>query len=234
MQQEGLSLLESQKRFRIEKACQKHLFGLRWPQGYRCPRGQHDKAYFHRTRHVYACKACGYQTSLTAGTIFHQTMTPLRKWFWMIFLMGRQKSGASLLSVQRILEIRTYKTVWVMGHKIRKAMAKRDAGYKLAGLIEMDDTYVGGPKPGKRGRGAAGKSEVVVAVETPGDKTRFAAMGQVPRVSGDEIKAMAQACLVAGEFCYRFNRRFWEPQMFNRMITACLNAQTVTFSELRQ
>jgi len=119
MQQEGLSLLEFQKRFRSEKACQKHLFALRWPQGYRCPRCQHDQAYFHRTRHLYACKACGYQVSLTAGTIFHKTRTPLRKWFWMIFLMGRQKSGASILSLQRILEIRTYKTVWVMGHKIR-------------------------------------------------------------------------------------------------------------------
>jgi hypothetical protein len=54
----------------------------------------------------------------------------------MIFLMGRQKSGASMLSLQRILEIRTYETVWVMGHKIRKAMAERDAGYTLAGLIE--------------------------------------------------------------------------------------------------
>ena len=301
MQQESLSLLAFQKRFRTEKACQKHLFELRWPQGYRCPRCQHDKAYFHRTRHLYACKACGYQTSLTAGTIFHKTRTPLRKWFWMIFLMGRQKSGASMLSLQRILEIRTYKTVWVMGHKIRQAMAERDADYKLAGLIELDDTYVGGPKPGKRGRGAAGKSKVVVAVETPGDKPRFAAMRQVPRVSADEIKAMAQACLAAevvartdgwqayrvlnsessfhlptvtgsgknaarlfpwvhtlianvkgnirgvyhgvsekhlprylAEFCYRFNRRFWEPQMFNRMVTACLNAQTVTFSELRQ
>jgi len=60
-----------------------------------------------------------------------------------------------MLSLQRILEIRTYKTVWVMGHKIRKAMAARDADYKLSGLIELDDTYVGGPKPGKRGRGAA-------------------------------------------------------------------------------
>jgi len=206
-----------------------------------------------------------------------------------------------MLSWQRILEIRTYKTVWTMGHKIRKALAERDAGYQLAGLIEMDDTYVGGPKPGKRGRGAAGKSKVVVAVETPGKKPRFAAMRQVPKVSGDEIKAMAQACLATevvartdgwqayrvlnsessfhipivtgsgknagrlfpwvhtlianvkgnirgvyhgvsdkhlsrylGEFCYRFNRRFWEPQMFNRMITASLNAQTVTFSELRQ
>ena len=85
----------------------------------------------------------------------------------MIFLTGRQKSGASMLLLQRILEIRAYKTVWVMGHNIRQAMAVRDSSYQLAGLIEMDDTYAGGPKPGKLGRGAAGKSKVVVAVETP-------------------------------------------------------------------
>ena len=98
----------------------------------------------------------------------------------MIFLMGRQKSRASMLSLQRILEIRTYKPVRAMGHKIRKAMAERDAGYKLAGLIEMDDTYIGGPKPGKRGRGAAGKSKVLVAVETPEDKPRFAPCARCP------------------------------------------------------
>ncbi|TSA09038.1 MAG: IS1595 family transposase, partial [Deltaproteobacteria bacterium] len=60
VQQENLSLLALQKKFRTEKACQKHLFELRWPQGYRCPRCQHDQAYFHRPRHLYACKACGY------------------------------------------------------------------------------------------------------------------------------------------------------------------------------
>ena len=79
MQQENLSLLALQKKFRTEKACQKHLFELRWPQGYRCPRCQHDQAYFHRPRHLNACKAGGYQTSLPAGTIFHKTRTPLRE-----------------------------------------------------------------------------------------------------------------------------------------------------------
>ena len=81
----------------------------------------------------------------------------------MIWLMGRQKSGISMLCLQRMLEIKTcktVKTVWTMGHKIRQAMAERDANYKLAGLIEIDDTYVGAPKPGKRGRGAAGKVKV--------------------------------------------------------------------------
>ena len=112
--------------------------------------------------------------------------------------MGRQKSGIYMLSMQRMLEIKTYKTVWTMGHKIRKALADRDANYKLAGLIEMDDTHFGAPKPGKRGRGAAGKAKEVVAMETPGNKPRFAAMRVVPRVNAAEIQTMVQECL-AGE-----------------------------------
>jgi transposase-like protein len=300
MQQKTLSLMQFQKRFGTEKACRKQLFHLRWPEGFRCPRCDHAKAYFHRTRHLYHCKACGYQASLTAGTVFHKTRTPLTKWFWMIWLMGRQKSGISMLSLQRMLDIPSYKTVWSMGHKIRKAMGDRDAFYKLAGLMEMDDTYFGAPKPGKRGRGAAGKAKVVVAVETPENKPRFAAMRVVPRVSAAAIQALVHERLAAevvvrtdgwqgysvldnppgrhawvvpasgpeavkllpwvhtlianvkgnirgvhhgvsqkhlprylAEFCYRFNRRFWEPQMFNRMLHACLNTPTITFLELR-
>ena len=83
-----------------------------------------------------------------------------------------------------------------MGPKIRKALADRDAHYKLAGLIEMDDTYFGVPKPGKRGRGAAGKAKVVVAVETPKNKPRLGVMHMVPRVSGQEIQALVRASLV--------------------------------------
>ena len=74
----------------------------------------------------------------------------MKKWFWMIFPMARQKSGILMLSAQRMLNIKSYKTVWAMGHKIRKAMAYRDAAYTLAGLIEMDDTDFGSSKPGKR------------------------------------------------------------------------------------
>ena len=69
----------------------------------------------------------------------------------MIWLRRRQKSGISMLSLQRMQKIKSYKTVWTIGHKIRQAMAARDANYKLAGLI-MDDTYFGAPKPGKPGR----------------------------------------------------------------------------------
>jgi hypothetical protein len=128
--------------------------------------------------------------------MFHKTRIPLTKWFWLIWLMGRQKSGISLLSLQRMLEIKSYKTVWTMGHKFSKGLADRDANYELAGLIEMDDTYFGAPKPGKRGSGAAGKAKVVVAVETPKNKPRFAAIHMVPGVSGKEIQALVRARLV--------------------------------------
>jgi len=117
--------------------------------------------------------------------------------FWMIWLMGRQKSGISMLSLQRMLDISSYKTVWTVGHKIPKAMGDRDAFYKLAGLIERDDTYFGAPKHGKRGRGASGKAKVEVAVETLKAKPRFAAMSMVPWVSGSEIQALVRECLVA-------------------------------------
>jgi transposase-like protein len=153
--------------------------------------------FFHRTRQLYECQACSYQASLTAGTIFQKTRTPLRKWFWMIFLLGRQKSRVSMLSLQRVLRIRTYKTVWTMGHKIRQALAAGDASYQLAGLLEMDDTYSGGPKPGKRDRGAAGKAKVVVAVETPGAKPRFATRRRIPKVGRHHLPSLAQECLTA-------------------------------------
>ena len=300
MQQKPMSLIAFQRKFPTEKACQDHLFHLRWPEGYQCPRCYHHDAYFHRTRHLYQCKACGYQASLTAGTIFHKTRTPLRKWFWMIFLMGRQKSGISMCSLQRMLEIRSYKTVWTMGHKIRKAMADRDAYYKLAGLIEMDDAYFGASKPGRRGRGAAGKAKVIVAVETAADTPGYAKMHQVPQLRAPQIHEIALEVLdekvvvrtdgwraysvlnsdqrthepiaVGGganaskalpwvhtlianikgnirgvyhgvsnkhldrylaEFCYRFNRRFWESQMFDRILAACVATNTVSYSELK-
>jgi hypothetical protein len=105
----------------------------------------------------------------------------------MIFMMTRQKSGVSMLSLQRMLSISSYKTVWTMGHKIRKAMADRDAQYQLAGLVEMDDTFLGPRKPGAPGRGAKGKARIIVAAESQGDHPGFAVMKHVSAVSGEQI-----------------------------------------------
>jgi transposase-like protein len=110
----------------------------------------------------------------------------------MIFMMARQKSGVSMLSLQRMLGIRSYKTVWTMGHKIRKAMEDRDSQYQLAGLVEMDDAFIGPRKPGPPGRGAIGKSKVVIAVESRDKHAGFAVMQHVPAVDSDQIFSIAQ------------------------------------------
>jgi transposase-like protein len=192
MQQEPLNLVEFQRRFSSEESCMEHLFALRWPGGYRCPRCGHGSYCFHSTRRLYQCSKCKYQVSVTAGTIFHKTRTPLAIWFWMILMMARQKSGLSMLGCQRMLGIKTYKTVWTMGHKIRKAMADRDSQYQLAGLVEMDEAFIGPKKPGPRGRGAKGKATVVIAVEDRDKHAGFAVMRHVPSADSDQILSVAQ------------------------------------------
>lgn len=300
MKQEPLSLIEFQRRFSTEEACLDQLFRLRWPESYRCPRCGHTQYCFHSTRKLYQCSKCKYQVSATAGTIFHKTRTPLVKWFWMIFMMTHQKSGVSMLSLQRMLGIPSYKTVWTMGHKIRKAMADRDAPYQLAGIVEMDETFLGPQKRGVRGRGAKGKAKIVIAVESEGDRPGFAVMKRVQAVNPEQIlgvsrdkvarnstiktdgwfaysvlgsngfvhephviskdkKALKQLRWVhvmaanlkgnirgiyhgvsekhldryLAEFSYRFNRRWWGAQLFNRALAACAATSTVTFAELR-
>ncbi len=300
MQQEPLNLVEFQRKFSTEASCVEHLFRLRWPGGYHCPRCGHGSYCFHSTRRLYQCSKCKYQVSVTAGTIFHKTRTPLMHWFWMIFMMARQRSGLSMLSCQRMLGIKTYKTVWTMGHKIRKAMEDRDSQYQLAGLVEMDEAFIGPKKPGPRGRGAKGKATVVIAVESHDKHAGFAVMRHVPSADSDQILSVAEDKILSGsnvrtdgwrayqalgsngfvhesiivsknkealkqlkwvhvltanvkgnirgvyhgvsekhlgrylaEFSYRFNRRAWDSQLFNRTVTACLTTSTVTFAELK-
>jgi len=140
-----INLLNFNELFRTEEDCRQYLFKMRWPGGFICPQCGHNEYSFHSTRLLYQCKACKYQASVTAGTIFHKTRTSLSKWFWAILLIARQKSGISAKGLQRLLKV-SYPTAWLMCHKIRKAMTDRDAGYKLAGLIEMDESYFGGKK----------------------------------------------------------------------------------------
>lgn len=164
-------LFEFQRKFPTEQRCHTFLFKQRWPGGFICPRCQHKHYSFISTRKLYQCKNCAYQASVTAGTIFHKTRKPLKKWFWMIFLITRSKTGQSICHLQNILHIGCYKTAWTMSHKIHKAMEERDTNYKLGGVLEMDDAYFGERTvTGKRGRGAGKKSSVIIAVGTRIDR----------------------------------------------------------------
>ena len=161
-----MNLLLFQEQFRNEDDCYKWLFSTRWPNGFSCPNCSWKQYSLISTRRLYKCLKCGYQASLTSGTIFHKTKTPILKWFWLIFRMSSSRTGVSIAEMQRELDIKDYKTIWTMAHKIRKAMADRDSQYKLAGLIEMDESFFGASSSGKRGRGAEKKEVVIVAVST--------------------------------------------------------------------
>ena len=307
------SLLEFQREFSTEEACARHLREIRWPNGFKCPRCGDEKAWFIRTKKILDCKGCRAKVSLTAGTIFHRTRTPLVKWYWLIYHMAMDKVGVSISEMQRILAIRDYKTAWLMAHKVRKAMADRDAQYGLAGLIELDDSFFG-PKGSKRGRGSERKSKVLCAVSLYRDRygrkrPGFAHMQVVDTASAKAIegfldrlgcgvttpdgrqlmeairsdgwksygkvaaeKAMTHYRVVlrdpkaAGkllpwvhrvisnakavirgahrgvsekhlqsylsEACYRFNRRFWERELFDRLVQACVSTETITYARL--
>ena len=307
------TLIEFQKTFSSDEACEQHLLEQRWKKGFTCPQCGHKEAWYLKNRKLFDCKSCRLQTSLTAGTIFHGTKIPLVKWYWLIYRMAMDKVGVSVAEMQRILEIGQYRTAWLMAHKIRKAMADRDARYSLAGLIEMDESFFG-PKGSKRGRGSERKSTVLCAVSLYRDnkgeeKPGFAHMQVVDNGSTDTVedfldrlgcgvitnegKQLLEAIRSDGwrsygkaarnkelqhlkvvlrdpkaagnllpwvhrvisnakavirgshrgvsekhlqsylsEICYRFNRRFWEKELFDRLVQACILTEALTYNEL--
>lgn len=150
-------------RFGTEDQCREHLFALKWPDGFRCPCGGR-RGYRLGTRLAYECSDCGSQQALLAGTLFEQTKSPLRYWFRAIYLFIGSKGGLSALELKRQMSFRSDQTAWVWLHKLRHALGVR--GGPLEGPVEVDETLIGGPEPGKRGRGAAGKTLVAGAVET--------------------------------------------------------------------
>ena len=126
---EDMNLLVFQEEFRTESDCGNWLFSSRWPQGFRCVRCSGEEYSLLERRNLYICKACRYQASAIAGTIFHKTKPPLLKWFWLIYCMASVKTGISIAEMQRELEIKDYKTIWLMAHKIRKGMS--DCGLRF-------------------------------------------------------------------------------------------------------
>jgi transposase-like protein len=201
-----MTVSQFRSRFGDEVLCGEHLAAQRWPNGFVCPRcGGRSRGYM-ASRRVHECAGCGYQSSVTAGTIFHKTRTPLTSWFWAIYRMSQDKKGISALQLSKEIGV-SYPTAWLMQHKIRKAMADRDRGYRLQGLIEVDEGYVGGAEQGEaqKGRGAKSKSVVAVAVErlAPGQEGEkpipgFAALAVVPNAAASSLHGFLQANVQPG------------------------------------
>lgn len=162
------TILEFEKCFSSEEACLQYLYQLRWPDGFICPRCGCRSAWKTK-RDLYRCRGCDYQVSITAGTIFQDTHKPLQTWFRAIWQITSQKYGANALGLKRVLGIGSYRTAWTWLHKLRTAMVRPDRE-RLSGTIEVDETYLGGQKSGKRGRGAPGKTLVLIACELKGKR----------------------------------------------------------------
>jgi len=162
------NLSDLERRFGSEEACREYLRALRWPEGFRCPRCDGRKAWSMKDG-LFRCVSCNYKCSVISGTIFEGTRKSLVLWFRAIWWVCSQKNGASAKSVQRILELGSYQTAWAWLHKLRRAMV-RPGRDELSGTVEVDETLIGGKKPGIRGRGALGKVLVGIAVEDKEDK----------------------------------------------------------------
>lgn len=296
----SISFLSFQRRFSTEEKCRDYLFNCRWPSGFVCPKCKGTTYSLIATRGLYQCSQCRHQASLRVGTIFEKSRTPLRKWFWAIYLLSQHKNGISALALSQFLDI-AYWTALSMTHKIRSAMADRDAHYHLNHMVEIDDAYFGGQRaPGKRGRGAGKKTTVIVAVQlSEKEKPQYASMTTVENMSEAQVtKAIKEHVIntstirtdayssykvleklgythkpvvVSGssnksellkwvhimisnakavyrgthhgvsdkhlqkylsEFCYRFNRRFDPSQLFDRLLTACVNSEHRSIAEL--
>jgi transposase-like protein len=165
--QPGVSLPEFFRRYGAEAQCETALMELRWPDGFRCPRCASEAHYVvgHGARKLFQCKACRHQTSLTAGTVMDSTKLPLRTWFLAIFLISQDKTGLSSLALMRQLGT-SYRTAWLIHHKLMATMAERDSQQPLGGDVQLDDAYLGGERPGVVGRGSTNKVPIVAAVST--------------------------------------------------------------------
>jgi transposase-like protein len=189
-----VNLNEFTNRFSSESACEEHLIRLRWKEGFQCPKCGHDDAMLVRATHrrdsesrvpLFECKRCHRQTSVTSGTIFHKSKTPLTTWFLAIYLVANDKRGISATTLARMLGV-SYPTAWLMLKKIRLAMAERNTKYRLDGIVQVDDFYLGGESEGKRGRGTA-QDSVIAGLSFKDGKPHYLSMDVVSGMSKKSV-----------------------------------------------
>ena len=148
--QAGLSMPEFQRQYGDEAQCESALFAARWPHGWRCAHCNCSRSFMTRNgrgRQLWECLICGYQSSSIVGTVFEHTKLPLTRWFLAMYLMTQHKNAISALALKRQLGV-SYKTAWLVKHKLLQTMLLREAPRRLDTRVEIDDAYLGGERPG--------------------------------------------------------------------------------------
>ena len=180
-----MSEIEFDRRFSDESACYHYLFKMKWPEGFSCTKCGH-RAYWISSKHIFICTRCEHQHSLTAGTMMDSTKKPITYWFKAMWWFTTRKSGVNAVNLQELLGLGSYQTAWLWLHKLRRCTI-RQGREKLSGSVEVDEFYIGGQKPGKRGRGANGKTIVAAAAEKRGKKIGRIRLKVIPDCSADTL-----------------------------------------------
>jgi transposase len=184
--------------FPDDETCLNHLFEVRFGQGHECPSCKRSAKWYRiRKEPAFSCQWCGHHLHPMAGSLFEDTRTPLQDWFYAIFLFTTSRHGVPAKELQRQLGV-TYKTAWRMGHEIRKHMAAVDGDDPLSGTVEIDDVLVGGHRPGKPGRGAAGKTLMISMVERDGEVITKV----VPNARKRTVQPIIEAAVEKGSTVY--------------------------------
>lgn len=187
--------------FGCEAECRDYIRRLRWPDGFVCPHCGAVGEPSEMSRGLPRCRAGDRQISLTAGTVVQDTRKPLRLWFLAMWFVTSHKNGVSALGLQRVLGLGSYETAWTWLHKLRRAMVR--PGRELpSGTVEVDETYVGGPEKGKRGRKTGTKAIVAVAAEKNGRSSGRIRLRRVVEVSADSLLPFVQSTVAPGSMVH--------------------------------
>lgn len=182
------------QQFPTDDACLTHLFNMRFGQGHVCHRCKQAARWYKITgRPVFSCQYCGNHIHPMAGTLFEDSHTSLQSWFYAIYLFTTTRHGVSAMELKRQLGV-TYKCAWRMGHQIRKHMDKLNGNGPLSGIVEIDESMIGGKRPGKRGRGAEGKTTLLGMMERGGEMKVKA----VPDVKRDTLLPLVEQNVAKG------------------------------------
>lgn len=191
------TLLEFEARFPTERSCWEFLWQAKWPNGYLCDRCGGRSSYFVIERGLEECTGCGRQASVTTGTMFHRCRSELRKWFRAILEFVVRKHGCNAQDIRRLVGV-SEPTAWRWLHKIREAISRRPKE-PLAGVVEADETYVGGSEAGVFGRDRGSKKHLIAgAVEVSGAACGRARLSPVASAKASDLQTFVGDHVVDG------------------------------------
>lgn len=183
----SVNAIEFNRQFRNDEDCYRYLIELKWGKGYQCSRCGCGNSYKGRTYYHRRCKACRYDESVTANTVFHDLKMPILKAFHMVFRLTAKKKGMSTTELGAEVGVQQ-KSAWLFKRKLQVVM-KQDNNDKLNGAIDADETLLGGYTEGHRGRSLEQKNAVLIAAEQlPDGRTGNIRLQQIENFEASTLK----------------------------------------------